>query len=186
MSLFLSSLLLAGSAMGAPFTTSDPNMPIPAPWNTTITPPVNGTVPSPLQPGVVSNCDEYYLVKSGDICINVASSNGITLDEFLAWNPEAGATCTNLLADAYACVSVTGHTPTPTKPDNGIETPQPIQAGMVDNCNKFHLVASGQTCDAIEKEYDVELDDLVKWNPAIKDDCTGMWAATNLCVGVTA
>ncbi|CAN9286220.1 unnamed protein product [Alternaria alternata] len=181
MSLFLSGLLLAGAAMGAPLQPSDPVF-----TNATITPPINSTTPSPLQPGIVSNCDEYYFVKPGDICIDIASAKGITLDDFLTWNPQAGETCTNLLADTYACVSVVRHTPTPTKPSNGIETPRPIQEGMVDNCNKFHFVESGESCPAIQKEYGVSLEDLAKWNPAIEDDCTMMWANTNLCVGVIA
>ena len=123
-----------------------------------------GTIPSPLQPGIVSNCDEFYLVKPGDICVDIASAKDIPLEDFLAWNPQAGDTCANLLADAYACISVTGHTPTPTKPSNGIETPRPIQDGMVDNCNKFHFVESGETCPAIQEEYEVGLEDLVKWS----------------------
>lgn len=35
---------------------------------------------------------------------------------------------------------------------------------MVDNCNKFHLVKSGETCPAIQKEFGVSLEDLAKWS----------------------
>jgi LysM repeat protein len=133
-----------------------------------LTCPSIGTIPSPLQPGIVANCDEFYLVKSGDFCFGIAASEGITLDQFLEWNPSAGATCTNLLADHYACVSVEGHAPTPTQPPNGIETPMPIQEGMVNNCNKFHFVESGDTCPAIQEEYGVTLEDLVKWSKCYK------------------
>ncbi|KNG47745.1 hypothetical protein TW65_05484 [Stemphylium lycopersici] len=179
MSIILSSFLLAGAAMGAPLSILDPGC-----NNGTIS--LNGTIPSPLQPGIVPNCDQYYFVKSGEICIDIAGANGISLEQFLEWNPTVGDTCANLLADHYACISVKGHTPTPTNPPNGIETPRPIQPGMVGNCDEFRLVESGETCSVIQEEFDVSLEDLVRWNPAIGDDCTSMWAATNLCVGVMA
>ncbi|KAH7096027.1 LysM domain-containing protein [Paraphoma chrysanthemicola] len=142
--------------------------------------------PLPTQPDIVGNCDAFYFVKSGEFCADIASKSGITLAQFQQWNPKAGANCGGLWAEAYACVSIVGHTPTPTQPGNGIATPTPIQSGMVNNCNKFHFVESGQNCPAIQTKYGVSLANLFRWNPAIKADCTGMWAQTYLCVGVRA
>ncbi|KAL1797016.1 hypothetical protein ACET3X_005556 [Alternaria dauci] len=182
MSFFLSSLLLAGAAVAAPLQPSDPVL-----ANATITPPISDTtIPSPLQPGVVPICDAYALVQPGDFCVTVASANGITLDELLSWNTGIDETCTNLLADAYACVSVVGHTPTPVAPPNGIETPTPIQDGMVGNCDTFHLVQPGENCPFLQREYEVTQASIVEWNPAISSDCTNMWANTYVCVGVIA
>lgn len=154
----------------------------PPPTSTT---PGNGiTTPSPPQPSMTSDCDEFYLVQSGDTCDSIASAHGITLAQFLEWNRAAGSNCGGLWADAYACVSVIGHTPSPTDPGNGIETPLPIQTGMTSNCNAFHFVGSGETCPDIQAEYGVSLAQLVSWNPAIGPECRGMWSGTYLCVGV--
>ncbi|KAM5465123.1 hypothetical protein MferCBS49748_005063 [Microsporum ferrugineum] len=167
--------------------------PSPTPTPTpTSTKPSNGvTTPTPTQPGMINDCNKFYLVKTGDSCANITSANGISLNDFLKWNPKAGSDCIGLWSNAYACISVIGYKPTPTsmpkptstKPSNGIATPTPIQNGMVTNCNKFHFVDSGQTCPVIQAKYKVTLADLVKWNPSIKADCTGLWAKSYLCVG---
>ncbi|KAF7536445.1 hypothetical protein G7054_g4539 [Neopestalotiopsis clavispora] len=152
---------------------------------TTTTAPGNGvTTPTPTQPEIVSNCDDFYLVKPGDTCAAIVSSHGISLAQFLAWNPAAGSSCSGLWANAYACVSIIGESPTPTSPGNGITTPTPTQAGMTANCDSFHFVEVGQTCTTIASRYGVTVANLVSWNPAIGSGCTGMWANTYLCVGV--
>jgi hypothetical protein len=44
--------------------------------------------PSPTQPGIISTCTAYYLVKQGDYCDTVISQFGnLTLSEFYTWNP---------------------------------------------------------------------------------------------------
>lgn len=134
--------------------------------------------PTPTQPQMVNNCDKFYFVKTGDTCQDIATQYRITLEQFLAWNPKAGKTCTGLWADAYACVSIIGHEPT------GIQTPSPIQTGMVKNCKKFDFVAENETCDVITKRNKISLADFIKWNPAVGSDCRNMWAKTYVCVGV--
>lgn len=138
--------------------------------------------PTPTQVTIVDNCDDFYFVVSGDTCDTIASEHGITVDQFQSWNPSAGETCTGLWANAYACVSIVGHTPT--TPGNGVQTPTPIQSGMTTSCKTFHFVTSGQTCQTITAMYDITQDDFVEWNPAVKSDCTEMWANAYVCVGV--
>ncbi|KAJ4376061.1 hypothetical protein N0V83_001342 [Neocucurbitaria cava] len=156
----------------------------------TPTSPGNGiSTPQPTQPNLVSNCDKFYLVKSGDTCANIASANGITVAQFTAWNPAAGSSCAGLWADAYACVSIVGHepskpTPTPTNPGNGVQTPTPTQPGMVTNCKKFDFVKQGDTCDAITKRNNISLANFTKWNTGVGSTCTSMWAESYVCVGV--
>ncbi|KAK5657992.1 hypothetical protein OQA88_2546 [Cercophora sp. LCS_1] len=145
--------------------------------------------PLPTQPNLVTNCDAFYFVKPGDSCDAIASANRITLAQFLAWNPAAGATCSGLWANAYACVSIIGVDPPPpttttTSAGNGVTTPVPTQAGMVANCNKFHFVASGQTCAVIASLYSISTAQFTQWNPAANADCSGLWASTYACVGV--
>ncbi|KAI8258752.1 LysM domain-containing protein [Colletotrichum sp. SAR11_239] len=155
--------------------------------STTPTPtnPGNGIeTPQPPQPSMVDNCNKFYLVKSGDSCAAIASSQGITLANFLAWNKGAGSNCGGLWADAYACVGVVGGSTTPTNPGNGIQTPTPIQTGMTTKCKSFHFVESGQTCAVIAPKYGVTVANLISWNPAVGSGCNGMWAETYLCVAV--
>ena len=152
----------------------------------TPTDPGNGIeTPLPTQPGMVDNCDEFHLVESGDSCATISEKSRITVEEFLKWNPEVGGTaCTGLWLDAYVCVSVIGHEPTPTNPGNGIETPTPIQDGMTPNCKKFHFIKKGQTCEDIVSQHGITLANFIKWNPAAGKDCKGLWAETYACVAV--
>lgn len=139
--------------------------------------------PQPAQPGMVDNCDAFYLVKSGDSCARIAAGHGITLDQFLEWNPEVGGKeCAGIWLDNYVCVSVIGHEPTPTGPGNGIETPQPIQPGMVDNCDTFHLVKSGDSCASIASASGIWLIQFLAWNPEVGSECDGLWRDVYVCI----
>ncbi|KAK3338130.1 hypothetical protein B0H65DRAFT_512022 [Neurospora tetraspora] len=150
----------------------------------TTTIPSNGiTTPSPAQPFIVSNCDKFYLVKAGDTCDAITQSHGITLAQFLAWNPSAGSACTGLWANAYACVSIIGHEPTiittiattTTTAGNGIATPTPIQPNMVANCDSFYKVNSGDTCDVIAAKSGISSAQIISWNPSVGSGCTSLW-----------
>lgn len=165
---------------------------------TTTTKPGNGiTTPLPTQPGMVSNCNKFYLQKPGEYCSDMASKSGISLKQFTTWNTGVGDNCQSMWADAYFCVGIVGFTPTPTptkatttakptttKPGNGVATPTPIQSGMVSNCKTFYFVKKDQTCANVLSSAKVTLANLFKWNPAVKSDCSGLWAETWTCVGV--
>ncbi len=55
-------------------------------------------------PGMVENCDRFYLVKSGEGCAAIAKRFNITLKQFYAWNTGVGDACESMWADAYVCV----------------------------------------------------------------------------------
>ncbi|KAF7544085.1 hypothetical protein G7Z17_g10232 [Cylindrodendrum hubeiense] len=162
---------------------------------TTTKAPANGiTTPSPIQNGMVKNCEKFHLIKSTTTCTSIESYYNLPLATFYSWNPAVGKSCTSLLVDYYVCVGTIGWKP-PTKtttkattttkaPSNGITTPTPIQAGMVSNCNKFHLVKSTTTCASIQSYYSVTMADFAKWNPAVGSKCTALWPEYNVCVGV--
>jgi LysM repeat protein len=153
----------------------------------TPTDPGNGIeTPMPTQPGMVDNCDEFYMVVSGDTCDSITSRKGISKDQLTTWNTGIGSDCKGLWLNTYACISIVGHTPTPTDPGNGIQTPLPIQSGMVDNCNKFHFVATNQNCDNIAAIYGISVSDFYRWNPAVGSSCSSLWSSTYACVGVKA
>lgn len=56
---------------------------------------------------------------------------------------------------------------------------------MVKNCNKFHFVEPGSSCQSILDEYDLTIATFFAWNPAVKADCSGLWVKTYACVGTT-
>lgn len=148
-------------------------------------PPVTGVqTPSPVQTGMVTDCDKFYKVKSGDGCAPIAEANGISVADFYAWNPAVGSDCRTLQADVYVCVhtsSSKGPTTTTTKaPDNS--TPTPTQPGMTAGCTKFYKVKSGDGCWQISHDNNVDLNDFYSWNPAVKNDCTGLLAGVYVCV----
>jgi hypothetical protein len=111
----------------------------------TPTNPGNGiATPQPTHPGMVSNCNKFVKVNSGDSCDAIAFWNGVAGTEWvIRWNTGVGSDCRTLQANTYACIGVIGGTPT--NPGNGIATPTPTQPGMVNYCKKFTKVNPGDT-----------------------------------------
>ncbi|OJJ77959.1 hypothetical protein ASPBRDRAFT_167297 [Aspergillus brasiliensis CBS 101740] len=114
----------------------------------------------PEQTGIASNCNKYYYVQHGDTCSAIATSHDISLDDFYAWNPAVGTTCSDLEADYWVCVGVSGGTtsttttttPTPTSTPTTTSTtptssgPSPTQSGLVDDCSTYYQAKSGDSC----------------------------------------
>lgn len=167
------------------------------------------TTPTPTQTGMANNCDNFYLVVSGDTCYDIAAAEGIPLDDFYAWNPAVGTSCASLQAGYYVCVGVasgssgttttttsstlststvstTKRTTTITKTTttSGAAVPSPTQSGLASNCNDFYLVVSGDGCYNLATSASISLDDFYSWNPAVEDDCSGLQAGYYVCIGI--
>lgn len=71
---------------------------------------IRSAMPTPNEPtmtGTTSLCDKWYDVVAGDTCDAVCQSFGITLSQFLAWNPAVSSDCTqNFYAGEAYCVGV--------------------------------------------------------------------------------
>ncbi|XP_014561981.1 carbohydrate-binding module family 50 protein [Bipolaris victoriae FI3] len=169
----------------------------PTPSTTTPTPTPTATkgnngveTPLPTQPGMVSNCAVFHYIGPNTVCSQVLSYQKISMEDLYRWNPSVNADCTGLQKLVNVCVRVIGATTTTPKPStittagNGIQTPQPTQPGMVANCNKFHFINQGVVCSQVISYQKITREDFVKWNPTVNDDCSGMWANVNVCVGV--
>ncbi|KAJ5939135.1 hypothetical protein N7466_002269 [Penicillium verhagenii] len=144
------------------------------------------STPSPVQTGMVSTCDSFYLVVSGDSCAVIAADADISLADFYAWNPAVGSSCAYLGLGDYVCVGVIGSTvtATPTSTGDGVSTPSPVQTGMVSTCDSFYLVVSGDSCSAIAADADISLTDFYSWNPAVGSSCAYLGLGDYVCVGV--
>ncbi|KAF8750360.1 Lysin motif [Rhizoctonia solani] len=57
-------------------------------------------------PGAPTNCGRWYVVQPGEDCNTIVLSQGITLSDFKAANPQINAGCTNLWAATAYCVYV--------------------------------------------------------------------------------
>ncbi|KAK4241775.1 hypothetical protein C8A03DRAFT_30080 [Achaetomium macrosporum] len=143
--------------------------------------------PSPIQSGMVGNCNKFYLVQPNDGCWAIAKSNGIALADFYSWNPAVGRSCTALYPGAYVCIGVSPTpTPTTTAPSTGVvATPTPTQVrspiakpDMMRQC--------GDGCWNIAKAEGISLDNLYAWNPALHGDCSGLWPTYYICIGVSS
>lgn len=87
------------------------------------------------------------------------------------------ADCSNLWLGYYVCVHVPGATQAPTGP-------QPQMPGIVDKCNKFRKVESGDSCYSLNQAADITLKQFLAWNPKVNDGCTNLWKGYYVCVGV--
>ncbi|KAF3392823.1 LysM domain-containing protein [Penicillium rolfsii] len=153
---------------GASSTTSQP-----APAQTSSAPPTGSDVPSPTQPGIDANCDQYHKVVSGDQCGTIESEYGISHTDFTVWNPSINAIvapgCSNLWLDYYVCVHV---------------KPEPPMPNLAADCKKYHKVQSGEGCYDIDSAYGITLDQFLKWNPSVNPSCSNLWLGYYVCVGV--
>ncbi|KIL88359.1 hypothetical protein FAVG1_08438 [Fusarium avenaceum] len=164
--------------------------------STTKQPSGNGIkTPDPIQEVMVTNCNKFHYVSPTTSCQGILNQNKISLADFFKWNPAIGEDCSQLWAGTNACIGVIGFTPslttttnpkpaTTTTKGNGIKTPEPIQEGMVSNCNKWHFIGEKTTCQGIIDYNKITLADFIKWNPAVGEGCNKLWKGTNACVGV--
>jgi hypothetical protein len=74
--------------------------------------------------------------------------------------------------------------PTTTKP--GGVAPGPTQSGITPKCNKWALQKPNVFCYDMATAAGIALEQLYKWNPALKSDCSGMWPGYAYCVGISA
>ncbi|KAF0328369.1 hypothetical protein K4K61_007357 [Colletotrichum sp. SAR11_59] len=151
------------------------------------------TPPGPTMTGSPADCNKWSVVTDGLSCTDMASQAGISLAQFLAWNPAVSSDClTNYwLGEAY-CVGVSGEstpastTTTAVATTTSVTPPGPIMGGEPDNCNKWALVTDGLTCTDMASQAGITLSQFLAWNPAVSSDClTNYWLGEAYCVGVS-
>ncbi|KAH6953500.1 hypothetical protein DER45DRAFT_587025 [Fusarium avenaceum] len=157
--------------------------------------PTKGVEHSPAQDGLIESCTAFYKAKKGDTCAKVIAAYGtFKFNDFFKWNPAVGEDCSGIWADTWYCVGVPG-TPTgvPTKTmatttttkAAGSSKPSTTQEGLIESCTSFHPAAKGETCAKIVSNFGTfDFDTFFKWNPAVGEDCSGIWAGYYYCVGV--
>jgi hypothetical protein len=165
--------------------------------------------------GMTCGCTKFYKIASGDGCWQIANDNGISLDNFYAWNP-ANSDCKNLFPGDSVCVAKGATTtikplatptvffplichfdltkgqhicpsapPTPTPTPVKNPAPGPTQAGIPSNCNRWVLQRDGVYCYDMAKSANIALDRLYSLNPALKGDCSGLWPGYAYFIGTS-
>ncbi|KAL6229363.1 hypothetical protein BDW75DRAFT_249828 [Aspergillus navahoensis] len=155
--------------------------------------------PVPRAAGEIANCTQWFHVESvRDTCESILNTYWLAFEEFYAMNPSVKEDCSGLVLGTYYCVSTYPDGVPPGQPDwtgptfplpdetatatstttstSGVSTPSPVQTGIIETCNEFYKVVTGDTCYDIAVENDVALSDFYDWNPAVKTDCTGLQA----------
>ncbi|ATY61853.1 LysM domain protein [Cordyceps militaris] len=125
-------------------------------------------------PGMVNNCKKFYAVRYDDTCASVASLFAVSVDDCIMWNDMAGRDCHQLTVKTFVCVFAR----------TGIQTPLPTQVDMVANCNKFHYIWKGNTCDQVTWYNDITQQQFAQWNPKVGLECTSLLPDHHACVGV--
>ncbi|KAI1505940.1 LysM domain-containing protein [Biscogniauxia marginata] len=178
-------------------------------WN------ANGAEPTPEGPlygyeireGYIKGCTEFNDVPLGWDCNDVFDYYDLTLAQFYEYNPEVGPDCSQLWPNYAYCtstdpnpddepgqssstasttqpVSTTTSAPTPTA-----TAPGQTQSGQAENCNKWVIAQSGDSCWAIADRTGIDLEDLYDWNTVLGKDgseCgTMIWPDYWYCVGVS-
>ncbi|KAM0331443.1 hypothetical protein ACHAQA_003119 [Verticillium albo-atrum] len=154
-----------------------------------VTPPTTMTAApapsnSPAMPGIVSNCNRFYKIQSGDQCDTIAQRNGITTAQLRTWNTEINSACSNLWLDYYICTGVPGATTNPTTTAPPAPSNSPTLPGAVSNCNKWYKISSGDTCDNIAAKNTITVAQFRSWNTQINSNCNNLWLDYYTCVGV--
>jgi hypothetical protein len=63
--------------------------------------------------------------------------------------------------------------------------PGPTFTGSPSNCNKWYVIASGDTCGSVEAKFGITHAQFIAWNPAVSNDCvTNFWLEQAYCVGL--
>lgn len=127
------------------------------------------TTPSPIQTGMVTDCDKFYDVQSGDDCDIIASAEDISLASLYLWNPAVGDTCEDLYLSYYVCVGVVAATTTSGSPTStsssvvaSVTPPAPTQSGIPSDCDAYAVTEAGDGCEVFAERNNISLADLCK------------------------
>jgi hypothetical protein len=135
----------------------------------------------------------FHKAAKGEACAKIVSNYGtFDFDTFYKWNPAVDKDCSGIWAGYYYCVGVPGTptsaptktTATATKP-TGSGKPTVTQEGLIESCTLFYQAGKGETCAKIVSNFGIfNFDTFFEWNPAVGEDCSGIWAGYYYCVGV--
>ncbi|OCK74384.1 carbohydrate-binding module family 50 protein [Lepidopterella palustris CBS 459.81] len=137
-------------------------------------------------------CD-LYTWQALDTCASIVSTYpGMTIPQFLSWNPNFNDLCQNAggFQGYQVCVSPPGGYAAGTSTNGsttGIATsaaPVPTNAanGTKSYCGLWYTVRSGDTCGQVSVANGISLSDFYFLNPEIDSQCTNLQLGVSYCV----
>lgn len=142
--------------------------------------------------------------ESGDTCDSLASSWGISLQDFVNINP--GVTCPGSLQVGKSYCVIGEYTPGPTSSSSSTTSttttqqtsttstsstappPEPTNSpqmpGIIPTCDRFYKIQSGDICDTIASRNGITVAQLRSWNSEINASCSNLWVDYYICVHV--
>lgn len=95
----------------------------------------------------IEGCTFLWPANEGDTCASMAAEWGITLAQFIEYNPSVGANCANqVVPGTEYCLEVNNGqptataTPTTTTEPTTTPKPSPTQDGITEQCKRSRLV----------------------------------------------
>ncbi|KAG6864060.1 hypothetical protein C0991_000492 [Blastosporella zonata] len=150
-------------------------------------PPTSTATPKTVAPGVVSGCTSFFTQTNPSLlCYEIASTYGITVENFEAWNGGAN-TCNALQPGLAYCVAATTVTvsPTATKPPTATATPKTVAPGVVAGCTSFFTQPNPSLlCYEIASTYGITVENFEAWNGG-SNVCNALQPGLAYCVAAT-
>ncbi|KAK0670018.1 carbohydrate-binding module family 50 protein [Cercophora samala] len=153
----------------------------------------------PIREGAISTCTEYADVPDDWECTDVLENYELTISQLFEYNPAVKSDCSGLWPGMAYCIRAPGYdeddsstsasgTMTATTTSTSSASPGgPTHTGQPANCNKWHVVVSGDTCETVPTKYGITNAQFLSWNPAVSSDCTSnFWIGQAYCVGTTS
>ncbi|KAF2004070.1 carbohydrate-binding module family 50 protein [Amniculicola lignicola CBS 123094] len=167
-------------------------------WNFPTDPITISTVSKPLPPNTAAST----AIARASNCPFLDENSpdwqaGLADDEYHLRSEDLPAECISSW-DPYCLPAITGSAlPSPTNiasscyptittliPDGFVTPPKPTQSGASINCNKWHVVAAGDSCTGIESKYKITHANFRLWNPAVNAGCTNIITEMAYCVRI--
>ncbi|KAI0954351.1 hypothetical protein AcV7_007610 [Taiwanofungus camphoratus] len=141
------------------------------------------SVPTNVASGTnTTGCTQYYTVQSGDSCSVIEQDYSITLAQFLAWNPEVFANCTNIDVGLAYCVSGPAVSSSPTT-TSSTPTASPTAPGTIPTgCTQYYTVVSGDNCGSVDAKFNITLAQFLAWNTGVDSSCDNLELGYQYCV----
>ncbi|KAF7797813.1 hypothetical protein EIP86_009019 [Pleurotus ostreatoroseus] len=153
--------------------------------SSTTTSPSGSPLPSNIASGTItSGCNQYYTIVSGDSCTAIESNFGITINQFVAWNPEVNVQSPGTNIDVGLAYCVSGPTVSTTTSPTTSPTGVPIAPGTITTgCAQYYPIQSGDDCSTIDSKFKISLAQFLAWNTGVNAKCATLLLGSNLLLG---
>ncbi|KAI1490116.1 hypothetical protein F5X96DRAFT_670015 [Biscogniauxia mediterranea] len=142
-----------------------------------------------IRNGSIESCTQYADAYPDWECSDILLNYDLTIAQFYEYNPEVGEDCSGLVRILHPRAGLhPSRQPTHHRYHHrSTGPPAPTQTGQPSNCNKWYVIAAGDTCSSVEAAYGLTAAQFLAWNPTVSADCaTNFWVGYAYCVGVSA